>query len=156
MKLDFLVRSDELPPPDLSKPTRLSRDVAKYERQRDRMRERRAVEKREREAWMKVRAEVYARDGGICRALGIRLKLRADDPMLIAQAHHILFRSLGGQDVPENLICLSPEAHALVHGLNRSLWISGDGNGLVTFTRKNPETGRVIEVWDSTPRGRVR
>lgn len=152
MKLDFLVRSDELPPPDLTKPTRLSRDVAKYERQRDRMRERRAVEKREREAWMKVRAEVYARDGGICRAFGIRLKLRADDPFMIANAHHVKFRSAGGTDELSNLVLVSPHAHDLIH--RHELDVAGDdANGVVTFTRKNPETGRVIEQWTSTPRG---
>lgn len=152
MSFDFLPTADELTH-DLTKPTRLARDVAKFKRKVERQKDRERLERMEAERWAEIRKIVYARDGGCCRAFGVRLKLRTDNPLELAETHHIQYRSLGGSDALSNLCLLSREAHELEH--LHKLVIEGDGNDVVTFVKRNPETGKVIEQWSSTPRGRL-
>lgn len=54
-----------------------------------------------------MRAYIYARDSGRCRWCG-----RTNAGIHI---HHVLYRSEGGKHVAENLICLCPNDHGLVH-----------------------------------------
>lgn len=54
-----------------------------------------------------VRRAVYARDGYRCAL--------CDDTRRL-QIHHVVKRSLGGSDFPENLITLCWRCHAVAHG----------------------------------------
>ena len=65
----------------------------------------------------RVRAEVYERDGGVCRVCGSYGESLA--------LHHIRYRSEGGLHVPDNLVSVhwmyAPRCHELVHG-NKRVW----------------------------------
>lgn len=137
---------------DLSKPTRLDRDVAKHE---DRQAKARAKRQREREAdaaWRVLREQIWRRDGGVCRATGQPLELYHESPLRMTQTHHIVWRSAGGKDVSSNLISVSARIHDEIHA--HKLDVSGNGDELVTFTRRNLETGKIERSWDSRPRGK--
>lgn len=54
-----------------------------------------------------TRRTVYRRDGWRCAL--------CDDPRHL-QIHHVIPRSEGGSDFPENLITLCSKCHALAHG----------------------------------------
>ena len=54
-----------------------------------------------------TRKAIYRRDGFACALCG--------DPRHL-QIHHVIPRSQGGSDFPENLICLCSSCHALAHG----------------------------------------
>jgi 5-methylcytosine-specific restriction endonuclease McrA len=56
-----------------------------------------------------VKAAVRARDGYVCQAC----KGKRKDSHL--HVHHIVFRSLGGSDSPDNLITLCETCHQMVH-----------------------------------------
>lgn len=58
------------------------------------------------DGWIGVRRVVLARDKGICRIYGTKA----------VEVHHILPRSRGGKDTPDNLIAVSRKAHADIHG----------------------------------------
>ncbi len=58
-------------------------------------------------AWWVLRRAVLARDGHACRACGSSHGL---------EAHHVIFRSLGGKDEIGNLISLCTPCHRAVHG----------------------------------------
>lgn len=85
---------EPLPAPDLSKPK--PKLLTKREAKRD-----------EGKAWRKARATVLARDRHQCRACGQSHGL---------DVHHVVMRSLGGSDAPENLIALCRNCHQSVHG----------------------------------------
>lgn len=53
-----------------------------------------------------VKAYVRDRDGYKCRICGSKDKL---------EVHHIQFRSQGGSDTPDNLVCLCHDCHAKLH-----------------------------------------
>lgn len=55
----------------------------------------------------KTRQAVYRRDGFRCAL--------CDDTRGL-QIHHVVHRSLGGSDFPDNLICLCWRCHAVAHG----------------------------------------
>jgi 5-methylcytosine-specific restriction endonuclease McrA len=69
--------------------------------------EKRAVKADEGKAWRKARIVVLDRDKHVCRACGSKHGL---------DVHHVVMRSLGGSDEPENLIALCRECHQSVHG----------------------------------------
>jgi 5-methylcytosine-specific restriction endonuclease McrA len=54
-----------------------------------------------------VRRAVYARDNYACVLCG--------DARVI-HLHHVVHRSLGGTNTADNLVCLCPYCHAIVHG----------------------------------------
>lgn len=56
---------------------------------------------------MAGREEAIARDLGVCRGCGRQY----------TQVHHIVFRSQGGSDEAENLVCLCDTCHRRAHGL---------------------------------------
>lgn len=55
----------------------------------------------------KVRAAVYERDGHACVLCG--------DTRAI-HIHHVIPRSHGGSNEEENLVCLCPYCHRIIHG----------------------------------------
>lgn len=55
-----------------------------------------------------VRKMVYRRDGFQCIACGDSRGL---------QIHHVVHRSVGGSDFPENLVTLCMKCHAAAHGM---------------------------------------
>lgn len=61
-----------------------------------------------------VRGFVLNRDGGVCRGCGQYVEA--------PHVHHIIYRSQGGKDLPENLISLDWQCHARVHS-NKPLWL---------------------------------
>ena len=56
-----------------------------------------------------VRKEVYKRDGYLCALCGSGQYL---------QIHHVVPRSQGGSDFPENLITLCSKCHGQAHGID--------------------------------------
>ena len=64
-----------------------------------------AKREREREA-IRVRAAVRRRDGGKCRACG--------KPGF--ETHHIIYRSHGGRDTEDNLVTTCATCHRAIHG----------------------------------------
>ena len=131
----------------LIKPVKLDRQALKFERHKVIARARRNELKADLDAFSEIRRQVYARDHGCCRAYGTPVKLRSDNPMLVAHAHHIKFRSAGGEDTLDNLATLSARAHYLIH--QHLLECEGDANGTLTFTLRDGESGAVLERWES-------
>jgi 5-methylcytosine-specific restriction endonuclease McrA len=58
-------------------------------------------------AWREARITVLDRDKHVCRACGSKHGL---------DVHHVIMRSLGGEDLPKNLISLCRSCHQAVHG----------------------------------------
>ena len=54
-----------------------------------------------------VRAQVYARDEHAC--------ILCKDARVV-QLHHVVSRGHGGNDLPQNLVCLCPACHRVAHG----------------------------------------
>jgi hypothetical protein len=108
----------------------------------------RAAKHAERKAALKRRHDVFVRDGGRCRALGVQVFLVAADPRQVGHVHHIKFKSAGGTDDLDNLILLSPAAHELVH--QHLLDIERLPTGMVSFTRYQfTDAGReVVRQWE--------
>lgn len=70
----------------------------------------RAIQARdERERWLIVRSEILLRDHFRCRECNFYKHL---------EVHHIVPRSKGGSDDPDNLITLCQRCHAKKHGFN--------------------------------------
>jgi len=71
------------------------------------------------ESWRKRASEVFERDGYRCRALTDPLPRPTGDPTseercrrrATLQAHHLLNRSQGGKDHPDNLLTLCADHH---------------------------------------------
>ncbi len=77
-------------------------------------------------AWEKVKAFIAKRDSYRCRLCG--KGCRYGDPIETrADAHHIIFRSAGGEDVSWNLIYLCRGCHDLVHKVRR-FFLSGNAD----------------------------
>lgn len=72
--------------------------------------------------WDRTRAMVLARDGYRCR----RCRSRAQ-----VDAHHIKFRSAGGDDSPNNVAAICRCCHDEIHAYRLS--ISGDANKALRF-----------------------
>ena len=56
-----------------------------------------------------TRKAVYARDGYLCALCG---------SVQYLQVHHVIPRSQGGSDFPENLITLCSKCHGQAHGID--------------------------------------
>lgn len=119
----------------------------KYARRQARRAEKTAADRENHLRQSMIRIDVYRRDAGRCRAFGRSLKLADVNPASVAHCHHLIYRSAGGSDEPHNRVTLSPEAHRLEH--DHKLRIDGDPNGTLIFTRVEPETGKVLERWES-------
>lgn len=123
--------------------------VRKFVRRQARQAEKDRLDRLQREADSIIRKACFVRDGGRCRAYGVPVKLVTDNPLELAECHHIEYRSAGGSDEPFNRATLSPQAHRDEH--DHKLVISGDGNGTLTFVKRDVETGRVLQMWTSDP-----
>lgn len=130
---------------------KLARQARKLEAKRDADREIAVGRAEATRADREVRFYCFLRDGRRCRAFGVLLKFDTDDLRKRAQNHHIIFRSAGGSDGPENRATLSYRAHAMIH--EGTLTAEGDGNGTVTFTEYTFATDgsrRFLRRWEST------
>lgn len=76
-------------------------------------------------AYKKLIAEVYERDGWRCRSCNRRDGINA---------HHIKYRSQGGNDEIDNLVSLCVRCHRAVHDGNLKVVIE---EGELNFTNKN-------------------
>lgn len=131
----------------LWKPSRQDAAERRYDRRQERRAEKRAEDRVIRQRRSAVRVDAFRREQGRCRAYGVPLKLVTDNPYELAHSHHIVYRSAGGADSLDNCVILSPQAHRDEH--EHRLQIAGDPNGTLTFTKINPETGDVLERWES-------
>jgi 5-methylcytosine-specific restriction endonuclease McrA len=122
----------------LAKPSRLARDVAKWERRMSAA-ERKAIEDRaERAAWQTVSALVKARDGYRCRVCSMRTtRMGCGDPRRWAHVHHIVYRSAGGGSYPRNLILLCGRCHDDEH--QHRIVIAGTADALTVAPGPNTE-----------------
>ena len=103
--------------------------------------------KREASAQMRaLRAAVWGRDGGKCRACSTLVQLRSDDPFKLMHAHHIRFRSAGGEDTLDNLVSVCGNCHDLIH--RHLIVILGNPNETVTFTEFE-KSGEAKREWES-------
>jgi 5-methylcytosine-specific restriction endonuclease McrA len=77
--------------------------------------------------WRRVCRAVDARDGKRCRVCERMCSPNAMDMLLRAERHHLLPRSLGGQDTTANLLTVCPKCHddRHVHG---TLRLSGNAD----------------------------
>lgn len=98
----------------LVKPSRLERDVSKWKVRVAKRTKKQAQAKQAANKWRAVSALVKHRDGGKCRVCHVYTGTTGD-PRLIGAAHHIVFRSAGGADTPDNLIWTCAECHDLIH-----------------------------------------
>lgn len=80
---------------------------ARLQKPRPRRLEKRAIKAAQSLQWRELRRRVLKRDGGLCRVCKHR---RA------CEAHHLLYRSLGGKDEARNLISVCMECHRDIHG----------------------------------------
>lgn len=133
------------------KPSRLDRDVAKFERRKARDRQRAAAEKAAADAWEAVRRACYARDHGMSRISGKPLDLHNANPWKVADFHHIVFRSCGGTDETANVLTVARDEHDMIHGRHARflLDVAGDADGIVSIVQRSVETGRIVREWES-------
>jgi 5-methylcytosine-specific restriction endonuclease McrA len=129
------------------KPTRLERDVAKFDARLQRERAKDAEDRAKQRAWSELSREIAKRDGGRCRVCGIRTGRPGGDPRLIGAAHHITYKSAGGRDTTANLIWICGQCHAAEH--QHQIVISGNGDQRIDVTQHDVETNRVVRAWES-------
>jgi hypothetical protein len=79
-----------------------------------------------------LRLAVAERDGWRCRWCG--------RTTVGIEAHHIAYRSAGGPDSVDNLICLDRDCHNTVHGLGRLRLPKTDYADLLTLLAASPGT----------------
>lgn len=92
--------------------------------------------------WRATCKAVDTRDGKACRACDKRSDPEATGLLARGHRHHLVYRSAGGPDTPENLVTLCAECHAAEHA-NR-LRIEGtngpaNANDGLIFFRKDDE-----------------
>jgi len=163
VSLDFLKTREEieaeLTPEELRQRTaKPAPGAARLKRQTDKLKDKGAIEKsitaveaEARRADREIRFFCFLRDHRKCRAFGILLKFDTDNLKKKSENHHIVLKSAGGSDDPENRITLSPKAHQMRHA--ETLDVEGNGNGTVTFTEYEFNTDgsrRFIRSWEST------
>lgn len=122
----------------LTKPSRLARDVAKYERRVSAAEQKARDERAEREAWQAVSKIVKSRDAHHCRICAIRtFRPGFGDPRRWAHVHHITYRSAGGGSYPRNLILLCGQCHDDEH--QHRIVIAGTADALKVGPGPNAE-----------------
>lgn len=78
-----------------------------YPKPKPRLLEKRQAKALTKKEWRALHKTVAERDGKRCRNCGVERGL---------DLHHVIFRSLGGKDVAENLVLLCARCHQDVHG----------------------------------------
>ena len=79
--------------------------------------------------------EVDERDGHQCRVCRKRCNPRAISMLDRAHHHHMVYRSRGGQHVPESVITLCAACHDAIH-VRMELRVTGDANARDAVTGK--------------------
>ena len=127
---------------------KLGRDVRAAERRAERRREERKAKLAEIAAAKQLRRLVWMRDGGKCRACRTPVKL-AGETLEVGHAHHVCFRSQGGENTTRNLAMLCVTCHMAAH--NGMLEVVGDADGLLTVTQYEFSGGtrKVLRTWGS-------
>ena len=131
----------------LLKPSRLDRQVDKYEKRMAKAKAKKAEDRQAAVVFSENRRQAYKRDNGLCRVFGVGVKLTSANPLEVGHAHHVRFRSAGGDDSLGNLATVSARAHDLIH--RHVLDVTGDANGTLSITQRHLETGRIVRQWDS-------
>jgi hypothetical protein len=90
-------------------------------------------------AWRTVCAVVDRRDGKQCRCCDRRSDPEATGLLVRGHRHHIVYRSAGGPDTPENVITLCASCHADEHA--NKLRIEGNPEVAVQFFRMDAQGG---------------
>ena len=93
-----------------------------------------------------TRKAIYQRDHGCCRVCGKALRFEHQYPATRMQWHHIVYKSAGGDDSIDNGLTVCWKCHRDEH--ESLIEIKGTGQ-CVTIRRFHPETGRVVEQWES-------
>lgn len=133
----------------LTKPSKLERLERQEAKRIKKRRAKRTQQRAEADSDAQIRRALYQRDGGVCRACRLPLKLQSSVGYWweIAHAHHIVYRSAGGDDSLSNRLLLCPKCHFNEH--SHLLRIVGtDGGELVTFRKVNLETGKARREWE--------
>lgn len=115
----------------VTKPSRLTRDVAKWEKRVQSERDRDKKKRQAANKWTAISALVKARDGGccrVCRTTTIKAG-SGGDPRLFGQAHHIVYRSAGGPDELWNLVWIDSACSDREHVL-KTISITGTASDL--------------------------
>jgi 5-methylcytosine-specific restriction endonuclease McrA len=129
------------------KPSRFDREVSKFKRQQAKAKAKRQETRRDRVKWALVCLSIFMRDQGRCRVCQRGVKPLHGNPEQRAETHHIQYRSAGGSDDSTNLVLLCGSCHALEHA--HRLQIRGNGDGVVTVTLINAETGSALNQAES-------
>lgn len=122
-------------PAPLLKPSKLERDVRRYERRQAKAKATRATAGKEARLWQRIRSTVFERDRGRCRVCDVSVRLTGRSPFDAAHVHHIKYRSAGGTDNLENLVLLCGVCHDDEH--QHRIDITGNGDGQLVVTRRS-------------------
>ncbi len=127
---------------------KLGRNVRAAERRAERRREERKAQLAAIAAAKELRRQVWARDKGKCRACRTPVKL-VGETLEVGQAHHVCFRSQGGENTTRNLAMLCVTCHMRAH--NGMLEVVGDADGLLTVTQYEFRSGtrKLLRTWGS-------
>jgi hypothetical protein len=85
--------------------------------------------------WLDVCAAVDARDKHRCRSCSKPAPINGIGVLQKAHRHHIVYRSAGGKDTPENLCTLCARCHFAEHA--HQLKVDGNADNALTFWRKD-------------------
>lgn len=132
-----------------------ARQQAKADGQASKATRKRASEKDDRAAKLahrahmrKLRLDCFVRDSGCCRVCDVPVLLDSDVVSKRMQLHHHPYRSAGGEDRLEHVICLCWACHKAEHA--HFLRITGDPMGTLIIKSIHLETGKVTSTWEST------
>ncbi len=93
------------------KSSKLTRWKAKHQRQIQRDKRKKAEAALEAVRERQIREAVFKRDNGACRVCGMRVYLHHANPFKVMQAHHVIYKSAGGDDSLGNRITTCAECH---------------------------------------------
>lgn len=116
-------------PEPLWKPSKLDREMARYQRTLVRRAAKRARDHAEAQAWRVLSLQVEARDSGRCRVCQREAPRMTGAPDQWGQAHHIVYRSAGGPDALSNLVWVCNACSEQEH--RHMMAISGTADALV-------------------------
>lgn len=120
-------------PAPLAKPSRLDRDVLKWQRRLLKDKVKRTRVRVEQDRWRRISQAIEFRDRGRCRVCGAFTQKPPCDPRLIGAAHHITYRSAGGSDDFSNLVWVDAGCHDDEHG--GRITLTGTAHKLVITRR---------------------
>lgn len=100
----------------LTKPSRLDRDVAKFNRRVEQATTKRQETRKQQAAWLALSDKVRHRDGNQCRVCTCQTtRWGVGNPVFWGSAHHLVYRSAGGPDELSNLVWLCRTCHTAEH-----------------------------------------